>query len=281
MTKRKKRVRRKRQEKKRLKRKGKRTPQRTAPRRPPTRREVPIRDYWQGIDLDVPGNLDEALEVLTSDLCNGYFLRWEGVVRQEQGLSLSEAQQEALSELISFDDDEDTPTLYINEMPRPREPWYQSARELIARLPRVPFRTETFDYYLALSEGWPDLAECVVEYGLDLSLPEGVTDPLDVFDVELRHRLWLQYCFDMLHGLGQDAELTLENEEQRWRIDEFVERLQEHVDSVRHFDLTLEKLLTMVVLPSRDSEIFAELMTERLGLTGIQDRLANALEPDT
>jgi len=37
----------------------------------------------------------------------------------------------------------------------------------------------------------------------------------------------------------------------------------------------------MVVLPSRDSEIFAELMTERLGLTGIQDRLANALEPDT
>ena len=49
----------------------------------------------------------------------GYFLQWEAIVRQEQGLTLTEKQQQTLDELISFNDEEDERILYIDEMPRP------------------------------------------------------------------------------------------------------------------------------------------------------------------
>ncbi len=48
---------------------------------------------------------------MSCSIKEGYFLRWEAVVRDEQGLPLSEKQQEALDGLLDFGDD-DTPILY-------------------------------------------------------------------------------------------------------------------------------------------------------------------------
>jgi hypothetical protein len=109
----------------------------------------------------------------------------------------------------------------------------------------------------------------------DLPLPEGVKSPLDVFSVDLRHRLWLQVCFDALIGLGQNEALTLER--QGYRVEWLIRCLKEHKDSVRYFDLTLEDLLTRVIMPPKDEKILVEMLTQELGLTSSQDRLADFL----
>ena len=123
-------------------------------------------------------------------------------------------------------------------------------------------------------EGWPALVEALEEHGRDLSLPEGVDSPLDIFPVDLRHRLWLQVCFDALSGLGQGEELSLEK--QPHRVKWFVRSLKEHKDTVQYFDLTLEKLLTRVIMPPKDEKLFVEMVMEKLGMTLPQERLARA-----
>jgi hypothetical protein len=79
----------------------------------------------------------------------------------------------------------------------------------------------------------------------------------------LRHKLWLQDSFDALSGLGQDEELTLERNEQQDRVDEFIDCLREHKDSVEYFNLTLDSLLERVILPERDRPIFVRLLQEK------------------
>ena len=101
---------------------------------------------------------------------------------------------------------------------------------------------ETYEIYdVIYDEGWTGLVECLDEYAQDLSLPDGVTSPIDVIPEDIRHRLWLQSCFCVLGGIGQEEELTLEDEDQAlWRIKEFVNTLKEYKDSVQYFNLTIE-----------------------------------------
>lgn len=228
------------------------------------------------MDLDDPAYIDEALDNLIDDIRTGYFLQWEAVIRQERGLPLTMKQKKALSDLISFSDEEDERILYIDGMPRPSEPWYEIARKIVPRILHEPFRTDAGMWW-AMYEGWPTLVEVVETHGRDLSLPEGVDSPLDIFPVDLRHRLWLQTCFDALSGLGQDEELTLENERQSDRVEWFTRCLKEHKDTVQYFDLTLSKLLTRVIMPPKDERIFVKMMLEQLGLTSPQERLADFL----
>jgi hypothetical protein len=237
---------------------------------------VPTYDYFEHIDLDDPGCIDQALDNLIHDIETGYFLQWEGIVRQEQGLPLTKKQKKALVSLISFSDADDDRILYIDEMPRPKEPWYEIARKIALRILREPSRTNEITYW-AMHEGWPTLVEILEAHGRDLTLPQGVESPLDIFSPDLQHRLWLQTCFDALSGLGQHRELTLENERQQDRVAWFISLLEEHKDTVQYFDLTLEKLLTRVIMPPKDEEIFVNMMTEQLGLSSPQERLADFL----
>ena len=93
----------------------------------------------------------------------------------------------------------------------------------------------------------------------------------------MRHKLWLQWSFNELGGLGQSETLTLQNEEEHDRIEGFIERLRRCKESVEYFDLTLDTLLTRVVLPDRDKPIFVTVMQEQLGMKSTQDRLADCL----
>jgi hypothetical protein len=255
---------------------SKRKVKRPAQRRKPVQADVPTRDYFERLNLDDPGDLEEALDNFINDVCSDCFLQWEAVVRQEQGLPLTPRQKKALSDLINFGEEDDH-ILYIDEMPRPSQPWYELARSLAAHLPKEPFRTYEL-HYAVICEGWPSLVECLETYGRGLSLPKGVKTLLGIFPAELKHRLWLQSCFNALSGLGQHAELTLANQEQQDRIEWFIELLQKHKGSVHYFDLTLDTLLTMVILPPKDKDIFVEMMTKALGLASPQDRLADYLE---
>lgn len=240
--------------------------------------KVPTEDYLRHIDLGEMGQIGEAIESLIYDLENGYFLTWEAVVRQEQGLPLSEEQEAALDDLISFNDDgDDEPILYINERSRPSEPWYEIVRTLVPHLLLEEFKTYEVHYEVT-TEGWPRLANCLKVYGSMLSLPEGIESPLDVIASEIQHRLWLQYCFGILSGLGQAEELTLAREEQHYRIEHFIKRLKEHKESVEYLDLTLEKMLKLVLLPPKDEEIFVDdVMLKELGISSVKEPLGNAL----
>jgi hypothetical protein len=99
----------------------------------------------------------------------------------------------------------------------------------------------------------------------------------DVVPADLRHKLWLQDCFNDLSGLGQDDDMTLEDEEEPYRIDEFIERLRDCKESVEDLGLTLDTLLSRVIFPDGDRPIFVRLLSERLGLTSASDQLADHL----
>jgi len=60
-------------------------------------------------------------------------------------------------------------------------------------------------------------------------------------------------------------------------VDELIIRLRAQKESVAYVGLTLDSLLTRVVLPERDRLLFAELMKEKLGLSTGQEPIADHL----
>ncbi len=243
----------------------------------PYNQDIPVYDFLKDHDLDTEWGLGECLDNLISSIEGGDFLRWEAVVRNEQGLPLTKKQQEALDEIISFSDDEDELILYIDEMARPCEPWYETIKKVVPKLILDPLTTYEIHNEI-YHETWPSLVECLEEYAQDLSLPKGIISPIEVIPAEIRHRLWLQYCFDVLSGLGQEEELTLENEDQKfWRIEHFIDTLRECKDSIKYYDLTIEKLFELVKLPPKDEKILVESMLEKLGMESVSEKLYDVL----
>ena len=115
------------------------------------------------------------------------------------------------------------------------------------------------------------------DHGQGLSLPPGVKSLEEVVPAELHHKLWLQFCFNNLSGFGQSEDLTLENPEEVCQIGFFIESLQECKDTVAYFDLTLESLMTKLILPERDEAIFVREMVDKLGLSSAQEPIAKHL----
>jgi hypothetical protein len=239
--------------------------------------DVPIYDFFEDRDPKDPSDLGEVLQDFLFGLKRGIFLTWEAIVCQELGLPLTEQQAKAIGVLVNFNDEEDEgQILYIDEIPRTREPWYEIVRKIALHALTEPYRTYD-SHYDVTYDGWKSLVAALEEHGEGLSLPAGVDRPVDVVPIELQHRLWLQACLDELSGLGQEEELTLKNEEQQDRIRWFIRDLREHKDTVVFLDLTLEKLLTVLILPPQDEPIFIEMMKEQLGLNSMQDKIAGRL----
>ena len=240
--------------------------------------EAPTNDFFEHRNLNKHGDLEGLLQDFIFEMESGYFLQWEAVIRKEHDLALSKAHKEALSELISFNDDEEDNEriLYIDELPRPSLPWYEIVRKIASHLVVEKFKTYE-SHFAVTTDGWPELVDCLEEHGNDLSLPEGAKSPLEVIPEEIRLRLWLQYCFEILSGLGQQGVRRLEEPDEQYRIEEFIKRLREHKDSVQFLALTLEKLLAVLILPPNDAKIFVDLMLKKLGMNSAKDRLAEFL----
>lgn len=252
------------------------TPERPGPIRWEFGPKIPTDDFFSGRNLDDIFDVEEAVENFIFEMEEDRFLTWEAVVCHEQGLPLTRQQQAVLSELINFGDPDDEQILYINEIPRTTEPWYDIFRKIVPRLLVEPFRT--FDTHTEVQcDGWGNLVHCLGKHGGGLSLPQGVTSPVEVIPAELRHKLELQSCFDALAGLGQYEELTLQREAEQDRVDEFIDSLRACKDSVAYFDLTLDSLLTRVILPDRDKPIFVQMMQTKLGLKSATDRIGDHL----
>jgi hypothetical protein len=238
--------------------------------------DIPTHDFFEGGSLDDMWHLHEAVNGFVHWMEEGRFLMWEATVCDEQGVALTPRQKKALGGLLSFSDDEDDDILYIDEIPRPTEPWYVILNKIVPHLLIEPFRT--FDYHEeAKCDGWNRIVTALREHGLGLSLPLGVNSPEEVVPAELRHKLWLQYCFDDLSGLGQDDSITLNDPEEHYRIERFIDHLRECKDTVAHFSLTLDSLWPKVVLPERDQPIFMKMMLDKLGLISAQVKIADRL----
>jgi len=238
--------------------------------------DIPTDDFFDGRNLEELWDLQEAVDNFASMMKGDTFLAWEAVMCEEQDLPLTARQKKALGKLLSFNDDEDDEILYIDEIPRPSEPWYVILNKIVPHLLIEPYRT--FDSHEEVKcDGWNQIATALREHGQGLSLPSGVESPEEVVPAELRHKLWLQWCFNDLSGLGQGVELTLENPEEHERVDGFIESLRECKDSVAFLRLTLESLMTKLILPERDQPIFVKLIQEKLGLSSAKEQIADHL----
>jgi len=179
--------------------------------------DIPTHDFLEEGPLDDTWNLQEAVENFVSWVEEGQFLTWEAVVCEEQGLPLTAGQKKALSSLLSFNDEDDDQILYIDEIPRPSEPWYVILNKIVPHLLTEPFNTSDVQEEVQ-SDGWGRIMCALREYGQELPSPAGTTSVMEVVPAELRHKLWLQYCFNDLAGLGQDEDMTLEDPEEHYRI---------------------------------------------------------------
>ncbi len=112
---------------------------------------TPTHDFLEEGPLTDPWNLQEAVENFVNWVEEGHFLTWEAVVCEEQGLPLTAEQQKALRSLLNFNDEEDDQILYINEIPRPSEPWYVILNKIVPHLLVEPF--QTFDVQEEVQSG--------------------------------------------------------------------------------------------------------------------------------
>jgi hypothetical protein len=238
--------------------------------------DVPTHDFLEDTDLEDPWGLQQAVESFLWWLEEGHFLTWEAVVCHEQGLPLTAEQEEALGGLISFGDEEDDQIHCIDEMERPSETWYVILNKIAPHLLTEPFDTSETQEEVK-SDGWEQITTALREHGQGLSLPAGATSVMDVVLAELRHKLWLQCCFNDLAGLGQEEDMTLQDPEEHYRSDEFIDHLRQCRESVAYLGLTLKSLLTRVILPEGDRPIFVQLVQDKLGLGSSQERIADHL----
>lgn len=247
--------------------------------------DIPTHDFLDGRSLDDMWSLQEVVESLVYWLEEDRFLTWEAVVCEEQGIALTPEQKLVMGGLLDFNEDEDEDEddegeddriLYIDGIERPSEPWHVILNRIVPHLLIEPFRTSDVQSDVKC-DGWPQIVAALHKHGQGLSLPPGVESAKGVVPVELQHKLGLQSCFDDLSGLGQEGVSTLEDPESHYRIEDFIDHLREFKESVAYFGLTLDSLLTRVVLPERDRPIFVSMMQERLGLNSAHERIADRL----
>lgn len=237
--------------------------------------DIPTMSFFEDVNPDDPGDLEEVVDNFKFAMKAGTFLTWEAVILEEQDLPLCEEHEEALEQLLNFSDEDDE-ILYINDLPRYDQPWYEILRRIVPHLLIDPFDTSATRSH-DLLEAWPDLYRCVEEHGPSLSLPEGVTSPTQVIDASLQHRLWLQFCFAELAGLGERDQWRLDKKEQRERIEWFLDRLRGHRSTVEFLKLTADKLLEMLVLPEAEQDLLVQELRSRLGLRSMNELIADRL----
>lgn len=187
--------------------------------------------YFDGVDLSQTEQLEAVFDRFLDDLESGYFLR--------------------------------------TDMTQITQSWHEIARVLVQHSLSLPFDTcagskEAFYY------GWPTLLEALEIYGKALPLPETAKSPLDIFPAELLHHIQLQGCLEWLSGIGQDAQTSLSLPQQQGRIEALMEALEEHKATLRYLDLNLHDLLTYLIMPEAEKQLFAELFSQQLDLPSAQ-----------
>ena len=193
---------------------------------------------------------------------------------------LSPAQKRELGQLCSFaNDDEDDVTLWIEEGPRPTEPWYETLRALAPYLVIERFVTNAVHYDGETTWG-AQLLEAVAKHGGELSLPAECANVTDILPAELWHRLLLQPVFDTLSGLGycdRDRDVvSLSDPDGPERIAGFLAGLDRHAESLAILGWGVTELLDLVELPARDRRLLFEAVARHDRTEGVASTSADA-----
>ena len=237
--------------------------------------DIPTYDFFENRNLSNHADLEDIIDHIIDDFENGHFLAWDAVIRMEQGLHLNARHKDALSGLTNFGEDDEPQILYIDDLPRPSEPWYEIIRKVVPHLLIDQFVTYESSFGV-ITEGWPDVAYEIEENGKYLTLPDAIEYTIDIIPVEIQHKLWIQSCLGDFRGIGQEADLTLNNKEMDY-IDEFIGSLEECKDSVEFLNLSLQKILKILVFPHEERQIFILEMIMKLGLSSTRDLIAEYL----
>ena len=235
---------------------------------------VPSHDFLEGLDEPDPG--DSAVspaEDFADATSRGYFVTWEGLIRLEQGLSLSAAEKKAVHSL--FPASSGRRVLYVDGLPRPRRSWHETLKRIAEAL--LLDKVDTVDPGdPSQIEAWQTLERALREAGKGLRLPPGAASPLDVLQPPTRWRLELHSCLITLCGIGQNPMLTLTDpDERRSRVRDLLHELADHADCVQA--LTLDTLLARLLMPRREKRILEQALRRRLALGSPGDPLAEPL----
>ncbi len=231
---------------------------------------LPTYDYLADKNLADIDDVQQLLEDLILDLEMDYFLRWEAVMRQEQGFRLNDKQTEILAELRGDEAESTQPILMINEMPRPRQFWYEIVQPIVPQL-AVTQLDPTDPYFELYTQGWARLATALQTHTVHLTHPPQARAWQGLFTAALQHRLWVQYCFTQFVGVG--AGVTLTDESSQTRIDWFIKCIDTHRQSINHFGLTLETLLHHINLPETEQAALINKVVNTMNLESPQTAL--------
>lgn len=232
-------------------------------------------NYLADKDLTDIDDVEQVLEDFLHDLEMDYFLQWDAVMRKEQRLPLNSHQKNIVDELISEQERPTDRILYIGDMPRPKQMWYELVQILASNLVTEQPLKPASDYFPLFTQGWPRLAEQLKEQAPQLSHPHKVRSWGELIPAEMHHRLWVQYCFTQFVDVGNG--LSLADEEGQPRLDWFIRCLTSHKASLNYFDLTLEALLANIILPPAEADLITQTVLTELNLESPQEPLAKHL----
>lgn len=83
--------------------------------------------------------------------------------------------------------------------------------------------------------------------------------------------------FAPLYGLDDELSLGDQTWPQTWRVDNFIDSLREHREIASYLDLTLNSLLSKLILPDADKPLFVQMMKDKLKLTDENEPIADRL----
>ena len=237
------------------------------------RRGIPTYDFFEN-EIKDDFDLEEILDDFIYSMESGYFLSWESVICKEQKIPLKEYQKEAYENLIG----DQYPILYINETARPNKYWFEIATEIAKKL--IKRKIPTFEIHSEIVIlGWTKLKESIEEYGEHLLKPEDKKLPIQVIPSEIRNHLEIQESIDWLLGLGQDEELTLRREDQKYRVSELIKEISKKKEAVKYYKLSINKITNeFVELLEQDKLEFERMMKKELGLDSLDEEIENKLK---
>lgn len=236
--------------------------------------EPPTYDFLKGKKLKNIYDLQMATKNLISAFNHDYFLNWDAIVRHEQNLPLTEHQQAIINDIFSNNRDNDVRISYIDNIPRPKKPWYKIINKVAPYL-IIKLAKSYETYHPIYFSRWAEIAECLIKNNGELTLPAGLEmdSNIEVVPPEIRHQLYLQYCYEPLMGLGQKGVKPLTMADDQARVDDLIARFKQHRSSIKFLELSLEKFLSLIILPDKDQEIFIKLFMDKLQLPSMQSEI--------
>lgn len=204
--------------------------------------------------------LHDVAEQFAAELESGRCEVWEALLRQEQGLPLTEQQRLCLGEMLGSA--ERIPLL--DDRPRPCEPWYQALQYLLARLCERPEGDENqmiWVHYVAVR-----VLDAVAEHATRLSLPPGVDSLAELLAGERVSLVRARAIVDPLLGIGQAGDdgqpMSLADPKQRYRIEWIAKAMRAEAAHLERLGWGIEELLEHVSLAPEERRMLLEGLDE-------------------